>query len=766
MTPPAGLRLPNLFGKASAGISVLALLTLPLPPPVLADPVQPSRSPPSPVAVPESDTVYRGFTKTFTLSGLGWRHGVDFSGTSMEKSSFFGVPPNQMVEKGSVTVRYAYLSAKSVPFYPRLEVDINETPLGLLPSPPGRPSQIRGKSPEQSVTFSIPPYLVTPLNAIRIRVAKDPRHPCDAVYIGPFVHVAATSSVSLSGIRIHFPNRLSDLPLPFLYHAMTGVRTIPFLLGANDRKILEAAGIVASWIGANGENVPLRFPPSVGLPADFRFLPAGNLVLLAAVPPARPSSPIPSPSGPTLALTDNPADPYGKILLVLGRTPDEVRTAALALALGQTETSGSAATVAKVLLPGPRQANDAPGWIDTRRPVRVDRLAPPGGLEVRGTGSVPLRFSLPPDLFAWQRPTFPLRLHYRYAVLPGEGRSRLDLLLNKKFQDSIPLPPGAGEAGLHRLTVPLSLGDLTPFRNVLRLNFNFRSAIPGVLSCTASRNRRLRGTILGDSTLDLRAVPRFVRLPNLRLFPNGGYPFTRYADMSRTAVVLPDAPGLGDIRIFLHLMAFLAEEAGTPGIRMAVATPEDISRVATRNLILIGTYDSNPLLLRYGKTLPQDNPAARSRIHLEGRMEELLRWSAPPPRPYGPEALAAYFKEDRTPLGVVEEDVSPLSPRRVILSLGGVSEQSLSSMDRVLFDPQHYSEIFGQVSVVGPHRIHSFFVPGPRSSLGRLSAPSALRFWFYSHPLGVLLLLLFMSLAGAPILSRILSRLASRRLGP
>ena len=713
--------------------------------------------------VPAVGKPYSGFTKSFTLSELGWEHGVDFSGSSMDRTAFFGVPPSQMVEKGSVTFRYSYLPQKKPVPYPRLEVDVNETLLGTLPGPPAQ----KGRLPVQSVTFPIPPYLVTPLNSLRIRVAKDPKHPCSTIYAGHFIHIDPATQITLTGIRIHFPSRLSDLPLPFLYHAMTGVRTIPFLIGNSDIKLLEAAGYAASWFGVKSENAPLRFPVSVGIPVDLGSLPTGNLVLLASSPLPPLSGLLPPLAGPTLALVDNPADPYGKILLILGRTPEEVRTAALGLALGQFTPEGPAATFSRVEIPVPTEKNGAPRWIDTQKPVRLAPLASsPGGLEVTGTGSIPLRFSLPSDLFFFHTASFPLMLHYRYSTLPGEGRSRLDLLLNKKYQDSIPLPPESGTPADHYRTIPLKLSDLTPFRNVLKLNFNFRSEIPRILSCRASQNTRLRGTILADSSLDLHRIPHFVRLPNLQLVPNGGYPFTRYADLRETAVVLPETPGEGDIRIFLHLMAFLAQETGSPGVDLSVTGPEGVPSVSDRNLILIGTYDSNPLLLRYGKALPQDSQETRSRIRLKSRMEDLLRWSNPPPASYGPEALAAYFKEDRNPLGVMEEDLSPLAPRRVILSLGGVSEQSLVSMDRVLFDPQHFSDIFGQVSLVGPHRIHSFLVPGDRFSLGHLPPLTWLRFWFFSHPLGVLMVLLAISLLLAGILSRILSTLAVRRTGP
>jgi cellulose synthase (UDP-forming) len=624
---------------------------------------------PSPAA-PPVEAVYRGFSKFISLSDLGWEQGVGFSGTSIDRTAFFGVPPSQIVEKGSITLHYRYTIKPGTPVHPRIEVDLNETALGTLPYPP----DLRAPPRDQTVTFIIPPYLVTPENSLRFRVAKDPSHPCDNVYVGPFAEIRPTSSLSMTGVRIHVPDRLSDLPYPFLYHSMIGERTLPFILGGTHRRILEAAGIVASWLGDLGNNVPLRFHASIGLPSDFRALPTGNLVLLSAGTPPSSRFYVPEVSGPTLAMIDNPSDPFGKILLVLGRTPDEVRTAALALALGQYSPVGPVATAGPVTFPLPRKANDAPRWIDTRTPVRLDRLARNTPLDVSGTGSIPLGFSLPSDLFFWQTTSFPLHLHYRYNTLPGESRSRLDLLLNRRYQDSIALPPESGETGDHRRVMPLMLKDLTPFKNFLRLNFNFQTSIPRILSCNASRNPRLRGTILPDSTLDLRMIPHFVELPNLRLFPNGGYPFTRYADISRTAVIMPDAPQEGDIRIFLHLMAFFGAETGMPATSLSVAHPGTLADGSRQNLILIGTYDSNPLLLRYEKGLPQDSSRTRFLTRMRGRMEEILRWSNPPPRHYGPGDLASYFKEDRGPVGVVEEGVSPLAPHRVILSLSGVSE--------------------------------------------------------------------------------------------
>jgi cellulose synthase (UDP-forming) len=45
-----------------------------------------------------------------------------------------------------------------------------------------------------------------------------------------------------------------------------------------------------------------------------------------------------------------------------------------------------------------------------------------------------------------------------------------------------------------------------------------------------------------DSLLDLSTAYHFTSLPNLAFFVNSGFPFTRLADLSETAVVSPQQP--------------------------------------------------------------------------------------------------------------------------------------------------------------------------------------------------------------------------------
>ena len=45
-----------------------------------------------------------------------------------------------------------------------------------------------------------------------------------------------------------------------------------------------------------------------------------------------------------------------------------------------------------------------------------------------------------------------------------------------------------------------------------------------------------------DSTIDFSKYYHFIALPDLRVFANAGFPYSRMADLSDTLVVVPKAP--------------------------------------------------------------------------------------------------------------------------------------------------------------------------------------------------------------------------------
>lgn len=56
----------------------------------------------------------------------------------------------------------------------------------------------------------------------------------------------------------------------------------------------------------------------------------------------------------------------------------------------------------------------------------------------------------------------------------------------------------------------------------------------------------LRAALDPQSTIDLTGFDHYIAMPNLAAFANTGFPFTKYADLAQTAIVLPISPTVAD----------------------------------------------------------------------------------------------------------------------------------------------------------------------------------------------------------------------------
>src|SRR5260370_16682258 len=99
----------------------------------------------------------------------------------------------------------------------------------------------------------------------------------------------------------------------------------------------------------------------------------------------------------------------------------------------------------------------------------------------------------------------------------------------------------------------------------------------------------MQGAILRDSYLDLLGYPHYAPMPNLEIFANAGFPFTRFADLAQTTVVLPAAPTEQEIEMFVTLMGHFGRQTGFPALRVAVADAATLASGAKTDFLLIAT---------------------------------------------------------------------------------------------------------------------------------------------------------------------------------
>src|SRR5690606_24975719 len=139
-------------------------------------------------------------------------------------------------------------------------------------------------------------------------------------------------------------------------------------------------------------------------------------------------------------------------------------------------------------------------------------------------------------------------------------------------------------------------------RNQLQYFYDLKPYIPGY--CEGQPPENIQVAIDADTTIDFSNTIRYAPLPNLSFFVNSGYPFTRMADLSETAVVLPQRPSAQEIEAYLNLMGLMGDATSYPGTRHVVVNPGQVEQVADRDLLVVGTYENQPLLGEWANDAP------------------------------------------------------------------------------------------------------------------------------------------------------------------
>jgi cellulose synthase (UDP-forming) len=174
--------------------------------------------------------------------------------------------------------------------------------------------------------------------------------------------------------------------------------------------------------------------------------------------------------------------------------------------------------------------------------------------------------------------------------------------VNGAYVSSTPLPHQNNASSVLDTVVPVPVYDLRPFSNTLTMSFAFQAANDG--PCAAAPPANLRGVILKDSSIDLTGISHWTALPNLELFANAGYPFTRKADLADTVVVLPDQPSAAELEMFLAMMGHFATQTGYPVLNVTVTNAAGMTAGGSKDYLVMGAISDQPALQTLGRSLP------------------------------------------------------------------------------------------------------------------------------------------------------------------
>ncbi|MDE1154211.1 MAG: UDP-forming cellulose synthase catalytic subunit [Acidobacteriaceae bacterium] len=555
------------------------------------------------------------FDNVFTLADIGVPDAIVLRGVDAYHSVYFSLPQTQVVKTATMTIRY-HFSPGLLPSISHLKVSLNGTQFASIPvttaplvtgneqndlSSAQKLNSVRVETNTQlTAQLTLPAEMLVHNNELTFEFIGHYTMQCeDPSHTTLWAHVDTTTSLELAGNLLPLQNDLKILPMPFYDSSVNLHPSIPVVfLSQPSQHALEAAGIVASWFGKLTDYRPVHFPISMGA------IPQGNAIVISDNPSQLPAGlSVVGSSGPTLAMRTNPGDPYSKVLVLTGDNGDDLVTAARVLTLTPPGLlAGDMQHVSLTEAPKKMEPDAAPRWLRTEHITPLADFTE--GNDLQGEGSMPVNIfmRLPPDLYYGGKSNLAFVMNYRYNGIPLADESSLQMYMNGAYVSSTPLPHTNSASKILQTVVPVPVVTMRPFSNSMMGKFIFQLAVKGKCQDTAPMN--LQGAILKDSYLDLRDIPHWAKLPDLELFSNAGYPFTRRADLSDSAVVLPANPSVEEIELFLSLMGHFGAQTGYPVIYLTVTDADGMKKGSGKDYLVLGTMDDQPAISKVNDMLP------------------------------------------------------------------------------------------------------------------------------------------------------------------
>jgi hypothetical protein len=298
-------------------------------------------------------------------------------------------------------------------------------------------------------------------------------------------------------------------------------------------------------------------------------------------------------------------------------------------------------------------------------------------------------------------------------------------------------------------------------QNQLQLSYFFDYTKQGLCKDVFLNNER--GVIDEESTIDFSSFPHYTALPNLAFFTNSGFPFTRMADLSETAVVMPDNAAPAEIETYLTLMGRMGRVTGYPAIRHVLVSAANVDAIGDKDVILIGTSGNQPLLGRWADKMHPLLEKGTHNLKLPGPFERLLsRWENRDLEDAMHRAGDLISKGDGGLAALVAFE-SPLKSGRSVVALTGDNGTQIEALVESMGDAKVQSRFRGDLVLQSGKRIEGFQT-GPTYYVGKLPLFTALRWYLSKQPLAMMLLIGFASLLVAVIAFRYLRKLAQQRL--
>ena len=650
----------------------------------------------------------------------------------------FSVRGDEVVTSAKVKLNYSY-SPALLTNLSHIKVIVNEQVAATIPVT----TLQAGENLQREIV--IPPRLVTEFNRLNLQLIGHYTMECeDPLHSSLWANVGNDSVLELTVAPVAQTNDLALLPQPFFDRRDVRPLELPMVFATSPNMgTLQAAGVMSSWFGSLAGFRGAKFPSLVGeLPAR------GNAVVMIAGKTRTPGGlAVPDIQGPTVAVVSHPTDRNGKLLLVMGRDEAELAVAAKALAIGSSALSGPLARITEVTELKPRKPYDAPNWLASDRPVKFGELVESEALNVSGYSPdlIRVNFFLPPDLFAWRQKGIPVDLRYRYTPRPNEDKSTLNISVNQQFLSSLPLhavnhgEPDAldrllttvvpqGETALKRDSFHIPLFKL-PAQSQLQMHYYYDVVKQG--ACKDVPLDNVRGSVEANSSIDISGFSHFIAMPDLAAFGNAGFPFTRMADLSESAVVMPDKSNGQEYAAYLGLMGIMGRVTGYPALGVTVVQAQQVDQLADKDLLVLASGGNQPLLKQWASSMPAALQGDTKNFLKSDFANRLVRWWG-----FGQES-AQHERRNQIAFSSSSTDAliagfeSPLRSGRSVVVVASNQPAGLGQVMDALLDAELLKNVQGSTTLIRGSKVDSI-VAEKNYHVGQLG-PLVYAQWFLSR---------------------------------
>ncbi|MRT24555.1 cellulose biosynthesis cyclic di-GMP-binding regulatory protein BcsB [Enterobacteriaceae bacterium RIT697] len=686
-------------------------------------------------------------------------------GTEPSSQIEFGVRSDEVVTRALLNLSYRP-SPALIPTLSQLKVYLNDELVGLVTVTADQ----LGK--ENQTQIPIDPRFISDFNRVRLELVGHYANVCENPANSTiWLDIGKASKLDLTLQKLPLKNDLSHFPEPFFDTRDSRPLQLPMVFNAQPNLLQQrAAAILASWFGSKAQWRGQSFP------VLYNQLPKEQHAVVFATNDHRPDflKDLPPVEKPTVEMVNQPDNLYEKMLLILGRDDQDLLTAVEGISQGQLLLRGDTSTIDSVKLLAARQAYDAPNWVRTDRRTTFAELTQYQN-QLQGDGLQPnpisLTLNLPPDLFLVRARGIDMDLRYRYTSPIQQDGSRLAVHLNNQFMQDYPLTQ-KDTAGQQLMRIPLMQGLQDSNRqltipalrlgvvNQLRFNFDYANTFIGGTADGRCETVTAVGhhVVIDDtSSIDFSGYRHYIEMPSLGAFANAGFPYSRFADLAQTLVLVQPKPSNDEVSTLLNALGSIGAQTGYPALRVQMSDDWSKAKSADADMLMIGGI---PQDLQDDTKIPLLADAARSWISMPARANA----AANVPISDSERAVESQTTiSSRGPMGAIVGFQSPFNDQRSVVALLADSPRGWELLNNALLDSGKRAAVFGSATVIRESGVKSIRV-GETYYVGHL--PWWERLWnlLATHPVWLAICAVVVVILFALMAWRLMRMVSRRRL--